>query len=246
MQETQFKIIVDTFEGPFDLLLFFIERDELDIEDIPISKITDDFLGYIRKLDKLNIDVASEFILVASKLMRIKAKMLLPRKEIDEFGNEIDPREELVQKLLEYKKYKETIEDFKNLEAIRSTRFERGNLKKELNKIAQKALVDIELESLSLFKLFNTYQKLLNDIENRQNKMVHEVITYPFTLETQETLIMEKLKKITQLDFQSLFQPIQTKIEAIVTFLAILEMISSAKIKVLSTELPNSLVITRI
>ena len=99
MAET-FTIKLSKFEGPFDLLLFFIERDELDIYDIPISKITNDFLDYIRELESMNIDLASKFIVVAATLMRIKAKMLLPRKPIDEQGNEIDPREELVSRLL--------------------------------------------------------------------------------------------------------------------------------------------------
>ena len=105
MEQENFEIRLPLFEGPFDLLLFFIERDELDINDIPISKITNDFLEYIRRLETLNIEIASEFILVAATLMRIKSKMLLPRPQLDEQGNEIDPREELVKHLLEYKKY---------------------------------------------------------------------------------------------------------------------------------------------
>src|SRR6218665_1939440 len=96
MTQENFEIKLPLFEGPFDLLLFFIERDELDIHDIPISKITSDFLDYVRHLETLNIEVASEFILVAATLMRIKSKMLLPRPQIDEKGNEVDPREELV------------------------------------------------------------------------------------------------------------------------------------------------------
>ena len=99
-QEEGYTIKIKQFEGPFDLLLFFIERDEIDILDIPISKITADFLAYIRQLEELNIDVASEFILVAATLMRIKARMLLPRPELDEDGQEIDPREEIARKLL--------------------------------------------------------------------------------------------------------------------------------------------------
>ena len=105
-----FQIKLAVFEGPFDLLLFFIERDELNIYDIPIAKITDEFLGYIHEFDSMNIELASEFILVAATLMRIKAKMLIPRRELDEKGEEIDPREELVNRLIEYKKYKEITE----------------------------------------------------------------------------------------------------------------------------------------
>jgi len=115
-----YKIKIQQFEGPFDLLLFFIERDELEIMDIPIATITEDFLAYIRELESLNIDVASEFILVAATLMRIKAKMLIPRKELDEEGNEIDPREELAQRLLEYKRYKEILEEMRAHEDLRS------------------------------------------------------------------------------------------------------------------------------
>src|SRR6266581_1561204 len=112
MTQEQFEVRLPLFEGPFDLLLFFIERDELDINDIPISKITGDFLEYLHRLETLNIEIASEFILVAATLMRIKAKMLLPRPELDEQGHEIDPRQDLIQRLLLYKQYKEACLDF--------------------------------------------------------------------------------------------------------------------------------------
>jgi len=101
-----YTIKLPQFEGPFDLLLFFIERDELDIYDIPISEVTNDFLAYMHQAQRMDIDLASEFVLVAATLCRIKAKMLIPRKPVDEEGNEIDPREELVSRLLEYKRYK--------------------------------------------------------------------------------------------------------------------------------------------
>src|SRR6266446_10935359 len=101
-----YQIKLPQFEGPFDLLLFFIERDELDIYNIPITQIINDFLVYIHKQESLNIELSSEFILFISTLMRIKAKMLLPRKELDVQGNELDPRQELVDKILEYKRFK--------------------------------------------------------------------------------------------------------------------------------------------
>ena len=112
-----YQIKLPQFEGPFDLLLFFIERDELDIYNIPISQITGEFLAYIRQLEALNIDLASEFILFISTLMRIKAKTLLPRREMDAQGHEIDPRQELIDKLLEYKRYKEASETLARMEA---------------------------------------------------------------------------------------------------------------------------------
>ena len=102
-----YQIKLPQFEGPFDLLLFFIERDELDIYNIPLNRITREFLDYIHTKEYLNIELSSEFILFISTLMRIKAKLLLPRKEMDVLGNEIDPRQELIDKILEYKRFKE-------------------------------------------------------------------------------------------------------------------------------------------
>ena len=100
MNKEIYQIKLPQFEGPFDLLLFFIERDELDIYNIPITKITNEFLEYIHRSDVLNIELSSEFILFISTLLRIKAKMLLPRKELDQEGNEMDPRKELVEKII--------------------------------------------------------------------------------------------------------------------------------------------------
>jgi segregation and condensation protein A len=134
-----YEIKLPLFEGPFDLLLFFIERDELNIHDIPIARITDDFLA-------LNMDLASEFILVAATLMRIKAKLLFPRPQVDEKGNEIDPRKELVQHLLEYKKYKSVVEQLSALEENRASQEVRGNVVAELRTIASRSNVDAELD----------------------------------------------------------------------------------------------------
>src|SRR6202161_2784006 len=112
-----YQIKLPQFEGPFDLLLFFIERDELDIYNVPINKIIQDFLHFIHDQENQDIELSSEFILFVSTLMRIKAKMLLPRKELDEQGNEIDPRQELIDKLLEYKRYKEAAATLAEMEA---------------------------------------------------------------------------------------------------------------------------------
>src|SRR6195952_4369567 len=135
MNQPSYHIKLQQFEGPFDLLLFFIERDELDIYNIPITKIINDFLDFIHSGEGLNIELSSEFILFISTLMRIKAKMLLPRKELDEQGNEIDPRQELINKLLEYKRYKEAAATLAEMEAIRMLMVRRGNLTKELSYI---------------------------------------------------------------------------------------------------------------
>ena len=225
-----YKIKIQQFEGPFDLLLFFIERDELDIHDIDVSKITDDFLAYIRELEELNIDVASEFILVAATLMRIKAKMLIPRKELDEDGNEIDPREELVQKLLEYQRYKDIIDELKNLELDRSLKHHRGYTKVELKQLATKALVDIELESISLSKLFKAFETVISRYENRIERVVHQIIQYPYTIKSQRKKIKATILKFDRCSFEQLFDQMENRIEAIVTFLALLELLTTQKV----------------
>ena len=138
-----YVIRLDQFEGPFDLLLFFIERDELDIHDIPISQVTKDFLDHVREMEELNITVAGEFILVAATLMRIKSKLLLPRKELDEEGNEIDPRADLVQRLMEYRRFKQLLPNFEELEHSRQKKEYRGNIASELKKLTQKSLIDL-------------------------------------------------------------------------------------------------------
>src|SRR5205814_10704248 len=147
--EKAFEIKLPQFEGPFDLLLFFIERDEIDINNIPIAKITNDFLEYIHQMGELNIDVASEFILVAATLMRIKAKMLIPRPEMDEDGNEIDPRKDLVERLMLYRQFKEATHDLAALEEDRSLKTILGNIQHDLAEIAKRTTYPDELQSMT-------------------------------------------------------------------------------------------------
>ncbi|MGB1315586.1 MAG: segregation and condensation protein A, partial [Chitinophagales bacterium] len=180
-----YKIVLPQFEGPFDLLLFFIERDELNIYDIPIFEITKDFLDYIHQLETLNIEVASDFILVAATLMRIKSKMLIPRKQLDDEGNEIDPREELVQRLIEYKQYKEVVEQLKDLETTRLLQKKRGNIEKEVKHIAEMYSTENELHSLDLYKLMKAFQKVIEKMEYRENKVIHTVVKYRYTIKNQ-------------------------------------------------------------
>jgi segregation and condensation protein A len=234
-----YTIKIPQFEGPFDLLLFFIERDELDIHDIPISDITRDFLNYIRQLDQLNIDIASEFILVAATLMRIKAKMLLPRRELDEEGNEIDPRMEIAQKLLEYKKFKATLDDFKILEEHRSQIVSRGNIKKELKIIAQKSMIDGEMETLSLYGLLKKFHQILEKQEKRNRRPQHTIIDYPYTIKDQEKYIRNSLSTKQYVDFEQLFIPLENVFHAIVTFLALLELLNAEIISILNGPIPN-------
>ena len=227
-----YEIKIPLFKGPFDLLLFFIERDEIDIVDIPISKITKDFLDYISTLEKMNIEVASEFIVVAATLMRIKSKMLIPRLSIDEDGNEIDPREELVEHLLEYKKYKSVIEDFSSLEEYRLSQKNRGNLMNEVNKISERASVETELQDLDLYKLLIVFQNAIEKFEKQKNKPKHEIEKYPYTIVEQKKFIINELKTKEKISFTKLIDDNPLKILVIYNFLAILELIQQLRIKI--------------
>jgi segregation and condensation protein A len=226
MQQENFEIHLPLFEGPFDLLLFFIERDELDIYDIPISKITNDFLAYLHQLERLNVELASEFILVAATLMRVKSKMLLPRPQLDEQGNEIDPREDLIRHLLEYKKYKSVIDDFHRLEDEALQKEKRGNIMKELKQLAESANVEAELQDVDLFKLLMVFEKVLKRHEEEKNRPVHEVIQYPYTVAGQKEFIMGQLVNRPRMAFTELFEKTPTRVALIFNFLAILEMLS--------------------
>ena len=226
MTQENFEVKLPLFEGPFDLLLFFIERDELDIYDIPISKITNDFLDYIKHLETLNIEVASEFILVAATLMRIKSKMLLPRPQLDEAGNEIDPREELVKHLLEYKKYKSVVDTFHKMEDTELMKEKRGNLMKELKTLAESTNVEAELQDVTVYKLMSVFERVLKRFDAEKNKPVHQVIQYPYTVEGQKKFVVDEVTRKGKVSFTELLETFPSRIGLIFNFLAILEMLA--------------------
>ena len=226
MTQENFEVRLPLFEGPFDLLLFFIERDELDIYDIPIAKITEEFLTYLRHLETLNVELASEFILVAATLMRIKSKMLLPRPQIDEAGNEIDPREELVKHLLEYKKYKSVIEVFQKMEDSELSKEKRGNIAKELRSLAESSNVEAELQDVDLFKLLTVLEKVMKRHEEEKSRPVHLVIQYPYTIEGQKEFIFGEVSSKGRISCIELLERQPTRIALIFNFLAILELLA--------------------
>lgn len=232
MTQENFEIKLPLFEGPFDLLLFFIERDELDVYDIPISKITNDFLDYIHHLEKLNVELASEFILVAATLMRIKSKMLLPRPQLDEKGNELDPREELVKHLLEYRKYKSVVDQFHKMEETELMKEKRGNLMKELRQLAESTNVEAELQDVDLFKLLTVFEKVLKRHEEDKNKPVHQVVQYPYTIEGQKEFILNEVLTKHRVAFSELFESAPTRLSLIFNFLAILEMLAYGQLSI--------------
>jgi len=221
-----YEIKLPLFEGPFDLLLFFIERDELDIYDIPISKITQDFLDYVEKLEKLNLEVASEFILVAATLMRIKAKLLLPREKLDELGNEIDPREELVRHLLEYKKYKSVIGELAALEEQRALKEKRGNILREIKKLSESTDVESELQDVDLYKLLKVYERVLVKFEDEKKRPIHTIVPYPYSIADKKKEILSKLVDKERISFEEMITDgAKDRVLIIFNFLAILELL---------------------
>ncbi len=243
MSKESYQIRLEQFEGPFDLLLFFIERDELDIYNIPISKITKDFLAFIHQQEKLNIELSSEFILFVSTLMRIKAKMLLPRKELDADGNEIDPRQELVDKVLEYKKFKEASAKLADMEAIRMLMVKRGNLQEELNVIGEQAGEGTEIQTITLFKLMKAFEKVMQRIHDKQNKPVHTVIQYNYTMEGSRDYMLHFIQQEKTVTFEKVFDVCENRIHAIFLFLSMLELTQQRYMKLLIGEGRNNLII---
>lgn len=245
--QNQYEIKLPQFEGPFDLLLFFIERDELDIHNIPISNITNDFFDYIHDADNMNIELASEFILVASTLMRIKAKMLLPRLVKDELGNDIDPRQDLVRQLLEYKQYKEAAAELKQMEEDRSLKIERGNVPFELSNIAMKAdgsNYSSELNALTLFKLMMTFEKVMERFRHSEARVSHTVVQYAFTIDQEKDNIQRLVRLKSNVSFLDVFSACQSKIHACFAFLALLDLIQSKLVFIQISEGFNNFYLT--
>jgi segregation and condensation protein A len=238
-----YQIKLSQFEGPFDLLLFFIERDELDIYNIPINKIIRDFLDYVHGQESLNIELSSEFILFISTLMRIKARMLLPRKELDEQGNEIDPRQELINKVLEYKRYKEASAKMAEMEATRMLMIRRGNLQKELAAIGEQAGEGTEIQTISLFKLMKTFERVVMRVHERQHKPSHTVVQYKYTSEGCRDQVLSLVTQQKILPFERIIDLCEDRIHAIFLFLSILELVQQKYMTILVGEGKNNFIL---
>lgn len=243
MNSLDYQIKLPQFEGPFDLMLFFIERDELDIYNIPINKIITDFLAYVHQQDKLNIELGSEFILFISTLMRIKAKLLLPRKELDAQGNEIDPRQELVDKILEYKKFKEASVKMVELEGLRMMMMKRGNVQKELSQIGEDASEGTEIQTITMFKLMKAFERLMQRLYEKNNKPVHTVVRYNYTQESSREFMYGMVKKEKTVSFEKLFEVCENRIHAIFLFLSLLELAQQRYMTIMSGEGMNNFIV---
>ena len=218
-----YKINTHDFEGPLDLLLFFIQRDKLNIYDIPISAITREFLDYISALNKINIEVGADFIYMASLLMKIKSKMLLP---IDDSGEEIiDPRHDLVLQLIEYKK-------FKNISNYLSKVYDKYN-KTYRTKVMEEyndSIItnnDILIGKLNLYDIIKNYSYL---IENLPNSKKYQIEHENFSISEQITVIQNKFRNKDKITFSSIIKEAKSQAYLVCVFIAILEMIKSNKI----------------
>jgi len=243
LNATAYQIKLPQFEGPFDLLLFFIERDELDIYNIPITRIINDFLTYVHEQEKLNIELGSEFILFISTLMRIKAKMLIPRKEVDAEGNEIDPRQELVDKILEYKRFKEVSLKMAEMEAMRMLVVKRGNLQKELSQVGEDASEGTEIQNITMFKLMKAFERVMQRLYEKNNKPVHTVVRYNYTQEGSREFVLGMVRQEKAVPFEMLFGFCENRIHAIFLFLSLLELSQQRYMSILSGEGKNNFIV---
>ncbi|WP_174734096.1 segregation/condensation protein A [Mesobacillus harenae] len=232
----QYNVKFDAFEGPLDLLLHLINRLEIDIYDIPVANITEQYLLYIHTMKDLQLDVASEYLVMAATLLAIKSKMLLPKQEEDQFdesfdfeSEEDDPRNELVERLIEYKKYKEAATDLRTMEEERGLMYTKPP--SDLSDYSREAALDLGNMDISLYDMLGAFQKLL-----RRKKLQRPVST---KISRQEISIEKRMAEILELlgrfnhrkSFYELF-PVPEKEHIVVTFLAILELMKRKEISI--------------
>ena len=219
-----YNVKLNVFEGPLDLLLFFIKRDEINIYDIPISQITNEYLEYLELMKSMNLHLAGEFILMASLLMRIKVQMLLPHEKVDETGEVEDPRTELVEMLLEYKKYKSASDLLRKLETEQSKLHQVNTF---LDSVGWDP--DIFLSDVNLLDIGIAFKKLL---VNLPKPSYYEIETFKINISQQVQLINSMFLNRKRIRFTELAQHLKNRIEVVVTFLAILEMIKNEELRV--------------
>jgi segregation and condensation protein A len=219
-----YTVKLQDFEGPLDLLLFFIKRDELDIYDIPIAKITGEFLGYLHYMQQLDLEVAGDFLVVAAELMQIKVKMLLPPEPGQ--AEEEDPRANLVLRLVEYKRYKEVAEAMKVKEAEEMLVHYRGYHSADEREILEETAGDL-VRDVTFFDLISSFKFVMDRIPT---KFVHEIIRLNVTIDEQIAYIIDFFSRRSEATFYELVQGMFERIRIVVTFIALLEVIRSKKV----------------
>ena len=224
-----YKVKLENFSGPLDLLLFFIKRDKIDIYDIPIASITKEYMDTLGMFETLNLNIAGEFILMAATLMRIKVKMLLPKPELFDLDEGSDPRAELVQQLLEYQRFKEMSFDLKQLAEHRSHYHTRGA---KMDPPDYKEDISEHLKDVTIFEIANIFKKAMDNMP----------VIHPYELHREEINLNDQKAKILKsfnidgsLCFSILLKKLKSRIEIIVTFLAILELVRIRQIFVIQS-----------
>lgn len=231
----ELEVKLEAFEGPLDLLLHLIEKNKVDIYDIPIVTITEQYLDYVSKMPKDDLDLASEFLVMAATLIDIKSKMLLP-KEVDENGEEIDPRAELVEKLIEYKMYKYAATELRDMQLYAGkSLYKEPTIPDDVSKYQQPIDLDELLKDVDLSKLNDIFQMVLkrqvdkiDPVRSKFGKIEMEEVSLPDKIEYVSTTI----KKRKKCSFKQLLEQSKSKVEVIVSFLAILELIKIGEIEV--------------
>ncbi len=221
-----YKVNLNDFEGPLDLLLFFIKRDKLNIYDIPISKITTDFLNYISKLNNMNIEVGAEFIYMASLLMKIKSKMLLPKEELEKEEDISDPRLDLVLQLIEYKKYKQISKTLSKI-SDKYTKRHKTEIKNNYTDIPIKT-DDILIGNFNLYDIIKTYNQLIKNIPDN----TYDIDNEKFSITEQIKLISSQIKSKKKIKFSTIIKQVKSRSYLVCSFIAILEMIRRNEIKI--------------
>ena len=220
----EYKVQLDVFEGPLDLLLYLIKKEELDIYDIPIERITTQYMRYMDLLRMLDLNIAGEFIVMAATLMMIKSRMLLPVEERPEMEEEeADPRWDLVRQLVEYKKFKDAALHLENLEFRREDVFARDS-----DEVLLGPDTDVSLQDVSIFDLISAFNDALKKVKKEELK---EIFAERFTVGEKIESISELLKTRDRVTFSELFRDMASRHEIICTFLALLELIRLKQIQ---------------
>ena len=226
-----YKLKLDIFEGPLDLLLYLIKKNDLDIRDIPITAITEQYMAYIETMKLLDLEIVGDFLVMAATLMHIKSKMLLPVDPVVEEA-EGDPRDELVRRLQEYKIFKEIAEQLKEKEAVRQRMLPREIDDQQHRELREEA-TEVYFEA-NLFDLINAFTKALSRV---QDDPIYEVVQEEFTVEMKIHDILHRLLKQPRVLLTDLFARARTKMEVIVTFMGVLELIRLREVKVMQKRL---------
>lgn len=224
--ESDYKVKLEIFEGPLDLLLYLIKRDELDIYEISLERITKQYLEYLQAFKELNIDVAGEFVVMAANLIYLKSRSLLPvdQQPPEEDAEEDDPRWDLIRQLIEYKKFKEAAAQLQ----VRQLEQE-GIFLRQANGIEHAAIAPLRLGEVGIFQLINAFQAVIKRVEARED--LREIFGEHYTVSDKIEWILRRVSDGVPLRFSELFAAMASRVEVVVTFLALLELVRLRQIR---------------